>query len=221
MEVEETTDTGRSTVVKWALIVGIFVVVAAAVGSIGHLSGAGFFGYRTFLYGEGELYALNMGAEPLWISVDGRERAEVPGHNAKVVDLVGGTSTVTVTNGAGEVIDTHHVTIDDSHAFLKLTDEGCVAVVDVTPFYGGQQRGMLDFEAFLRNPERVWIPHSQNDLWPRKEFPSKLAGGDGKGLWFEIVACELFDEPEFLDAYLATRVEQRMARALGKDSASK
>lgn len=205
-------------------VAGVAVVVAlilAAVGSIGQLSGAGWFGYRTFLYGEGQLYSLNMSPEPLWISVDGRERVEVPAENANIVDLVGGTSSVEVFTADGKPVDSYSVKINDSHAFLKLTDHACVAVVDITPFYGGQQNRVLDFEAFLKPHERLWFPQSKNVVWPRKDFPSRLQGGEGKGLWFEIVACELFDEVPFLDAYLATRIEQRMAAALGKDKVPK
>lgn len=199
------------------LLVGALVtaVVVTLVGFIGQMSGAGWFGHRAWLYGSGELYALNLGGTPLHISVDGQERLEVPAENAKVVDLVGGTSVVEVFDG-DRLVATHRVTIDDSHAFLKLTDDGCLAVVDITPFYGGKQGKMLDFEAFLRRDARVWIAQSKNVVWPRRDFPSKLQGGQGKGLWFEIVACELFEEPKFLDAYLAIRVEQRMAAALGK-----
>jgi len=198
-----------------AITVLAVAAIAAAVGAIGQFSGAGWFGYRTWLYGNGELYALNLGKAPLFVSVDGRERVEVPAENAKVVDLVGGTSEVVVSDATG-VVARYSVTIDDSHAFLKLTDDGCIAVVDITPFYGGKQRPMLDFEAYLRTDARVWIAQSKNVVWPRRDFPSKLQGGQGKGLWFEIVACELFEEPKFLDAYLATRIEQRMAAALGE-----
>lgn len=203
--------------VKRALpFVLIASVILVVVGFIGQLSGAGWFGYRSWLHGDGELYALNYSPAPLYLSVDGREKVEVPATNAKVVDLVGGTSHVEVFDAEGHAQDTYDVTIDDSDAFLKLTDDGCVAVVDITPFYGGKQKPKLDFVAFLKPDARLWIAQSRNVVWPRRDFPARLEGGKGKGLWFEIVACELFDEVPFLDAYLATRIEQRMAAALGK-----
>lgn len=210
-----------SRLLKWAGILAALAVIALGVGVIGHISGAGWFGHRTWLYGDGELYALNMGDDPLWVAVDGRERKKVPPNGAQIFDLVGGTSIVEVTDEGSDVVDRYDVTVDDSHAFLKLTDEGCLAIVDITPFYGGQQGKRLDFDAFLRQDARVWIAGSKNVVWPRKDFPSKLSGGEGPGLWFELVACELFEEQDFLDAYLATRIEQRMASALGKDGAPK
>lgn len=204
---------------KWpariAVAIGVLVAIAG-IGGIGQLSGAGWFGYRDWMYGPGELYALNMGDEPLWISVDGMERLEVPAQNAQIADLMGGTSHVVVTDTDEAVVDEYDITIDGSDAFLKLTDEGCLAVVDITPFYGGNASGALDFEAYLRRDARVWIPQSRNVVWPRKDFPSRLEGGQGKGLWFELVACDLFEEPKFLDGYLAARIEQRMEKALGR-----
>lgn len=197
----------------WVVIVGL---VLAGIGFIGHLSGAGWFGYRTWLYEGGELYMLNMSGQPLYASVDGAPKVEVPAQNAQIVDLLGGTSVVEVTDAAGAPAGRYEVEVNRSDAFLKLTDEGCLAVVDVTPFYGGKQGAMLDFEAYLRRDARLWIPRSRNVIWPRKDFPAQLQGGEGKGYWFELVACELLDEPVFLDAYLATRLDSRMAKALGK-----
>lgn len=196
-----------------ALVVGLALT---GVGLIGHLSGAGWFGYRTWLYEGGELYLLNMSKQALYASVDGAPPVEVPAQNAQIVDLLGGTSVVEITDASGAPAGRYDVRVNRSDAFLKLTDEGCVAVVDVTPFYGGTQKDMLDFEAYLRKDARLWIPRSRNVIWPRKDFPAQLQGGEGKGYWFELVGCELLDEPVFLDAYLATRLDSRMAKALGK-----
>lgn len=212
-------DSDVRTPTNWKAIgIGLLIatLVLGGVGTIGHLSGAGWFGFRVWLYEGGDLYALNLSSEPLWVSVDGGESVEVPPENAQILDLLGGTSTVRVTDATNAVLATHTVTVDKSHAFLKLTDDGCLAVVDITPFYAGNAGAELDFEAFLRSDTRVWIPQSRNVAWPRKDFPSRLEGGEGDGFWFEIVACELLDEPKFLDAYLAVRLENRMATALGK-----
>ena len=195
-------------------IVVIAAVVLGGMGAIGHVAGSGWFGYRSFLYGGGELYALNMSDTELSISVDGRERIPVKPRDAAREDLVGGTSTVEVFDQSGKLVEAHEVAIDGSDAFLKLTDDGCVAVVDITPFYSGGSTNPLRFEAYLKPSQRVWIPQSRNVVWPTRDFPSRLAGGEGKGMWFELVACELFDEPTYLDAYLATRIENRMKTAL-------
>ncbi len=216
MSEELPTPTLRARIVRAVAALIVLGLVLSAIGAIGQLSGAGFFGYRTWMYGPGELYALNLGPTPLFVSVDGRDKIEVPAENANVVDLVGGTSTVQVFDAQDTLLASYDITIDGSHAFLKLTDDGCLAVVDITPFYGGKQRARLDFEAFLKPDVRVWIAQSRNVVWPRRDFPAKLEGGEGKGLWFEIVACELFEEVPFLDAYLAARIEGRMATALGK-----
>ena len=208
--------TTRPRWVRWLVGFAVAAVIALAVGFIGHLSGAGWFGYRDWLHDGGELYALNMSKSPLRVSVDGREPVEVPPEDARILEILGGTTVVDVTDAAGESVATYDVTVDGSHAFLKLTDDGCLAVVDITPFYGGEVGAKLDFEAYLHSDARLWIPRSRNVVWPRKDFPSRLEGGEGNGIWFELVACELLEEPEFLDAYLAVRLESRMAAALGK-----
>ena len=123
----------------------------------------------------------------------------------------------TVTDASGATVATYEVMVDRSHALLKLTDDGCLAAVDITPFYTGTSGGELKFRAHLREETRVWIAQSRNVVWPRKDFLARLEGGEGDGLWFEIVACELLDEQEFLDPYLSVRLESRMAKALGKD----
>lgn len=200
---------------KRRLVIALGVAaLLLGVGAIGEVSGAGWFGYRDFLWGPNDLYLLNLGAEPLWVSVDGQERVEVPPENAQIVEILGGVSRVDVTDGAGKPRGSYEVRTEKGHAFLKLTDDGCVAVTDITPFYGGKPGPKLKFVAHLKPKTRVWVTTSRNVVWPRKDFPSRLQGGEGRGLWFELVACELFDEVEFLDAYLAARIEDRMKTAL-------
>jgi hypothetical protein len=200
---------------RYAVVALIIFVGAFAVGVVGQLSGVGWFGYRSTLYGSGELYALNMGDSPLYVSVDGRERAEVPAENAEIAELIGGTSHVEVTDEAGKVVGRYDITAKNSHALLKLTDEGCLAATNVTPFYGGKAPEQLEFLDRIGPKRRVWVAESVNVIWPRKTFPKRLSGGKGKGIWVELVACELLDDPKFLDAYLTFRLDERMKKALG------
>ena len=210
----EITAPNRTRNIVVAVIVTLLAVVG--VGSVGMLSGAGFFSYRTFLYGTGELYALNMSDQPLWISVDGRPREEVKAQNAAVVELIGGTSEVIATNEAGQVKGRYQITAENSHAFLKLTDEQCLAAVNLDPFYKGGGKQDIVFTALLNEKTRVWVPNSKNVVWPRKAFPSALAPQDGPGIWLELVACPLLEEPKFLDAYVAVRLEDRVRKARGE-----
>ncbi len=208
-----------STPRNWrAIVIGLAlaVMVVGMVGIIGKVTGSGWFGHRVWLYDGGMLYALNLSDSARFVSVDGGERVEIAANGAELVELLGGTSFVEVSDESGAVLRTHEVRIDRSHAFVKLSDDGCLAVVDITQFYAGGTQGKLDFEAYIKPKQHLWIPQSRNVVWPRKDFPSRLEAGEGEGVWFEIVACELFDEPDYLDAYLSVRLESRMAKAMGK-----
>lgn len=203
---------------KFAIVGAIVLLGAFAVGIVGQLSGVGWFGYRSTLYGTGELYALNLGDEPLFVSVDGREKVEVPAQNAEILELIGGTSKVVVSDGEDEVVSRHDVTAKNSHALLKLTDQGCLVATNISPYYGGKVPKTQDFVAKIRAKKRVWIPDSTNVVWPRKAFPKRLAADGGQGIWVELVACELLDDPKFLDAYISFRLEERMKKALGTEA---
>jgi hypothetical protein len=198
---------------RFALIV---LAGAGVVGLVGQLSGVGWFGYRSTLYGSGELYALNLSPEPKFVSVDGREKVKVPAENAEILELIGGTSHVEVFDADDKVVARYDITAKNSHALLKLSDDGCLAATNITPYYGGKVPEQLDFVGKIEAKDRVWVADSINVVWPRKTFPKRLSGGKGKGIWVELVACDLLDDPKFLDAYLTFRLEERMKKALGK-----
>ncbi len=199
----------------------IVVAIVLVLGFVGQISGTGWFGYRSYLYGQGELYVLNKGMEPLWVSVDGRERVEVKALNAQVVEIVGGESAVEVTDKSGDVKGRYTVDARNSHAFLKLTDDDCLAVTRLDPFYKGGGNQDIVIEAKLEAKTRVWIPNSKNVVWPRKPFPKRLSAGEGPGLWVELVGCELLNDDKFLDAYLALRLEERVKKAMGEGKKGK
>jgi hypothetical protein len=198
-----------------AVIFGVVVALLGA-GSIGHFTGLGFFSYRLFLYGQGELYALNMSKEPLFLVVPGHDLLEVEAENARIVEIVGGTTRVEVRDKEGNVKGEYDVTIKNSHAFLKLTSDECLAVVELDPFYKGTRTQDIVIRAKLDEETRVWIPESKNVVWPRKTFPTRLSAEDGPGLWVELVGCPLLEDPTFLDAYLAVRLEERVKKARGE-----
>lgn len=202
---------------SWKLYVALLILVLALIagfGAIGQAVGTGWFGHRTMLYGTGELYVLNLHDELRYISVDGKEAVEVPIQNAQVVELIGGTSRVEVFDAARKLIDTYQITIDHSHALLNLSDDSCLVVADVTGLYGGR-RGGLTITDRLREDTRVYVPETLNVIWPRRSFPAQLDSSSSKAVWIELVGCTLFDEDDFLQAYLDIRLEQRMERMKG------
>ncbi len=197
------------------LIVGVIALVGlAAIGSVGYLSGAGWFGYRQILYGSGKIYLLNMGDKPFEVSVDGRKAVKVPPQDARTVENVGGQSKVVVTDADGKVVSRHTVVTDHSHALLKVSPNGCLAVSDVGAFYG---RGGKDMKIIntIDKDTLLYVPGSTNIIWPREVFPSTMAHDAGQPLWIELVACSLLKEPDFLRAYLDVRLGERLKKARG------
>ena len=203
---------------KIAVVLLIAAIAAVGVGAIGYASGAGWFAYRTWMYEGGELYVLNMHMTPRWIRVDGLEPVEVPPQNAQLIDLLGGTSHVTVhTSEQGGTPETSYdVTIDHQDAMLKLADKKCLAVVDLRPYYGGGgSKGKLGIVARIRADDHLYIAKTRNIVWPRKDFPPTFHPSYGPAQWMELVGCELLDDDEFLDGYLGFRLEERFRKAQG------
>ena len=207
----EQLDGGRRSPMSIVLIIAGVAAVIAALGAVGYISGTGWFGYRQIMYGSGQLYALNMGDKPLDVSVDGREAVTVPPEDARVLELIGGQSSVVVRDTSGKEIATHSIFSDDSHALLKLTKDGCLAASDIGFVYGrGAQK--LEFVEMIEKDQQTYVPGTKSVVWPRESFPAKMARQKGQPLWIELVACTLLEEPKFLRAYLDVRLQERLSK---------
>lgn len=193
----------------------VVALLIAGFGAIGHVSGTGWFSYRTILYEKGELYVLNMDDAPKFVVVDGLERVEVPAGNAQLVELVGGTSQVAVFDAKEQPLATHEVTVNGSDAILKLTEVKCLAIVDVAPYYRGDASADLSIVGKVKKTDKVHVLGTTSVIWPRKPFPKRIPGS-GTSVWAELVGCELLDDEEFLKAYLDIRLHERVAKAMGK-----
>lgn len=237
----ELENSGKSKLGYLIVIVSVIVGIAA-VGAVGYISGAGWFGYRQIMYGNGQVYLLNMGSEPLSVTVEGRETVIVPPEDARTVDVVGGESTLVVRavsqaqqskgkkksgegetdevagaeagDEAGEVVARHKIFVDNSHALLKLTKDGCMVASDVGAFYGRGGEG-LEFIEMIEEDQQVYVPGTTNVIWPRQTFPGKFDREGGDAIWLELVGCSLLEQEEFLRAYLDVRLGNRLNKARG------
>lgn len=209
---------------QWGVIALLVILVILGIGSIGKLSGTGWFGYRQFLYGEGQVYALNLGEKPVEVSVDGREPAELEPRGFAWLDLVGGTSEIVVrrapSEGDGGQVQRFSVTADNSDVFLKAAGGGCLAAVDVSSFYASGNP-KLEVVARIGAGDHLWVPESKNVIWPRQKFPDSMAGGSGRVLWVETVGCPLLEdkESEYLETYLKLKLQKRMEKSEGRGAA--
>lgn len=204
-------DAGMSTGKRVALGVAALLVVVAILGAVTQMAGVGFLGYRSILYGSGELYVLNLSDEERFVQVEGREPEPVLAQNAQIVELIGGTSKVDILNADKSLWKSYQVTIDDSAAILNISDGACLAVADVTDLYRGQDQG-LSFQKLLDASTEFYQVESHNVIWPRRSFPTRIDPSKGSTLWVEIVACRLFEDPAYLSEYLMIRLQQRMEK---------
>ncbi|RVU42472.1 hypothetical protein FRC91_16295 [Bradymonadales bacterium TMQ1] len=204
-------DAGMSTGKRVALGVGALLVFVAILGAVTQMAGVGFLGYRSILYGSGELYVLNLSDEERFVQVEGREPEPVLAQNAQIVELIGGTSKVDILNADKSLWKSYDVRIDDSAALLNISHEACLAVADVTSLYRGQDEG-LSFQKLLDASTEFYALDSHNVIWPRRSFPARIDPSKGPTLWVEIVACRLFDDPNYLSEYLMIRLQQRMEK---------
>ena len=203
---------------RWGSKLIVFFIIAALVvlaGGVGEWSGTGWFGHRTWLYGDGQLYVLNLGPTPLSVSIDGRDAVVVAAENAEIFDIVGGTSVVDILDEKKNWIEQYDVFTDHSDGFLKLTDHGCLVATDITRYYGGGG-GAEDMKIVhaMNRQARYWNTDSRNVVWPRKPFPKKLGAKEGTGIWVELVGCELLEELKYLQAYLHVRLQERVKKAM-------
>ena len=211
LELEEIKAKGMQRKLFTALVVVLGIV---AIGMVGHLTGAGFFGYRAWMYEGGTLYVLNFKSAGLNVVVDNAESNSVPFENAKMVDILGGTSRIEVKGKDGKVLNHYDVTAKNSHVMLKQGD-ACVIVLDMSNYYR-KSATHKKFKIVKRMglKDDLFVPNSTNVVWPRNSFPKKYHSSQGPLYWFEKVACTLLDadEEHMLLAYMERRLIDRMNR---------
>lgn len=199
---------------KPVVFLTLAVVGVLAMGGVGMISGAGFMGYRTWMYEGGALYVLNFDGHDVTIAVDGGEAVNVPNENARTLDILGGTSQVDVKDSQGKVLKTFTVEARDSHAMLKMGKDVCVVVLDISGYYSKSGDKKLKVVHRMTREQSLYVPESTNVIWPRASFPTRYNPGSGTLYWFETVACELLKEKEesMLLGYMSQRLTDRMMR---------
>jgi hypothetical protein len=204
-------DGGVSTAVKVGVgLLGVMLVVGL-LGAVGHLVGIGFLGHRLIMYGEGELYVLNLTDEERYVSVDGRPPEVVHAQNAQIVQLIGGRSEVEILGESGEVIEEYVIETRRSHGLINVSERACLAAIDLSSLYG-EGRREVELVGLWGPEDRVQEVGSRNVVWPRRDPPPRMDAEMGPMVAVEIVGCPLLEDPGFLKEYLVMRIEDRMDR---------
>lgn len=185
------------------------VLVAAVVAMATHSAGVGPFGARLLLYGEADLYVLNVSDRPQWVSIDGGERQRVQPEGARLLRLVGGESAIEIYDD-GETespVETLLIEAKHSDALLNLSDHTCLVVATVE----GLQEGEITLEVvdFLEADVKTYQLGSTNVIWPRG-YPGVAAKKEGPPMAVELLDCTLVEDRDFVEDYLAARLAQRL-----------
>lgn len=203
---DEVEQTGPST----AVVVGsIGIALIVVIGAVGYLSGVGWFGYRQWLYGQGQLYLPNYSNAERMVSVDGREPLKLEPRTFEKTSVVGGTNSVRIMDANGETLSTHSLFADNSDAFFRVDGDACLVASNVTSFYESPE-GKLEFVKFIRADQRAYVPGSYNVIWPGESFPPRLQAGEGAGIWIEKVGCNHLEHRDAMRTYLQVRLQDRM-----------
>jgi len=199
-------ESGR--VLRWIVIGLLVVLVLVGIGAVGKFAGTGWFGWRQFAYDGGTLYAVNLGDSNYTVTVEGRKSHTLEPRGFRHIELVGGTSEVVVTSD-DEQTRTFNITVDGSHAVLKLGG-GCLAAADISEFYDSSKREMprLEIVARIGEDQQVWVAGTKQVMWPRESLPKALPGGEG--IWVETVGCPILDNTPYLEGYLRTKLQGRL-----------
>ncbi len=201
---------------KRLLYLGLLLIGLLIIGGVGQLSGAGWFGYRSYMYGETQVYLLNLSDENKTVTVTGMmDPIEVAAQGAEIVDVIGGDLEIKVLSKNGES-QTMNLFADDASALVKLSKQGCLTITNLTAYYGGDQPKDPDYEAFIQNDKQVYVIPSRNVVWPRKPFPRSLDAYGGPGMWVELIGCEILNDRTMLDGYVVLRLQERMNKAMKK-----
>lgn len=213
-ETQTLDESPKKGIPKPVLFLGLAVAGVIAMGGVGVISGAGFMGYRTWMYEGGALYVLNFKGQDISVTVDGGQGVDVPNENARTLDVLGGTSEIEVQDKQGQVLERVTLEARDSHAMLKLGEGVCVVVLDISGYYhkGGDKK--LKVVHRMTEDQTLYVPESTNVIWPRASFPTRYNPSSGTLYWFEKVACELLkvEEEHMLLGYMSQRLSDRMLR---------
>lgn len=209
-EEQEQHEASRSRRLRVA--VALVISVAIAGGAFwGELAGYGVFGHRLMLYGENNLYVLNLDDEERYVSIEGGELEKVGAEGARLLHIVGGEAKVEVFDGDWEALDSWTVVTDRSHAFLNLSTDACIAVSEVSGLPDGDDIA-VDMVDWLEPDTTLYALETRTVLWPRMD-PGVLEYGETQGavISVEPADCTLSGDDEFLAEYLQRRIEERLA----------
>lgn len=192
-----------------ALALAALVCVATALAVVPHLLGYGCFGHRAIIYGQGDLYVLNLEETPRFVAVDGERPLHVEAGNARIIPVVGGDFSVEAFDDEHQLINGWELEANDSDLFMNFSDDRCFVVsrlsgVDDPDNITVEITDRLDAGTEFTELE------SRNVVWPRGVPGVGDEGSSEPAKSLEIVDCSLLYDSPFLGDYLETQFQDRL-----------
>ncbi len=201
-------------------LIALVALVITAIGILPWLIGFGFLGSRLVFSKKVTIYAINTSTETrlAWVEMPGpfagrSARTELaPNSLQRLTSLSGRFDLVLADDDGAELERTSLNARDD--IFYNPLGEACLAVFDLTPFYGNpnapEEIPILD-----RIPQGTAIYEITADtlVLPRRLNPQRAAGAVH---WIEDFGCDLLepDQAGYLEMRAALKLQERYEQAL-------
>lgn len=180
------------------------VAALAALAVIPRLLGAGWFGARVVLAREVPIHVLNTSGQDLVIKVPFASATTVRAGTIETVETLAGPVALEAFGEDGERAEFFEFDAQVPVVYNALGSE-CLAVFDLTPFYGGEHAAPLRVLDRISRDERLVELDAGTLILPRRTPPDQATAPVH---WVEVVGCTLLDPSE--EAYLVGQAEFRL-----------
>lgn len=192
-----------------ALTLAALVCIGAALAVVPHLLGYGWFGHRAIVYGQSDLYVLNLDEAPRFVAVDGERPVEVDAGKARIIPVVGGDLSVEAIDGDGQRINRWELEANDSDIFVNFSQDRCFVVSRLSNLDDPDNLA-VDITERLDADTTMMELESRHTIWPRSYPEGAEQGSSDRRVSLEIVDCSLVENTEFLSDYLEARFRDRL-----------
>ena len=172
---------------KLPAIIGLALVAALAIGP--KLAGFGWFGARFLFSAEVPIYALNLSGQDVTVELSFSSDTTLAAGTLEVLETLAGPITLVARDADGTVVD--ELSIDaQGPLFYNVAGADCLAVFDLTSFYGPQQRSAVTLHARIEQGTRLYPIDAETVVLPRRTNPDSTHGDVH---WIESVSCSSLD----------------------------
>lgn len=190
---------------RWGAALGSLALVA--LGVIPWLLGAGWFGLRLASAGEVPIHVLNTSGSDIEVQVSFASRRVVASGTMETIETLAGPVSLTTHNADGELLESFEFEASVP-VFYNAMGSECLAVFDLTPYYGGQTEQPLQVLRRITRDERLVELDAGTLLLPRRTAPDQATPPVH---WVEVVGCTLLEpaEEDYLVGQAEFRLQQR------------